>query len=55
MLGVFLSTADSYVIITNILKTKDSEEQQNYFKEKDRRGDDLPYLLQCKAGCEIST
>ena len=27
MLGVFLSTADSYVIITNILKTIDSEEQ----------------------------
>ena len=42
---VFLSTTESYMIITNILKTINLEKQYSYFNEKHIGGDDFPHLL----------
>ena len=46
--GIFINYGelyDSYMIITNILKTISLEEQQTHFKEKHIGGDDFPRLL----------
>ena len=47
--GIFINYGelyDSYMIITNILKTISLEEQQTHFKEKHIRGDDFPTFTQ---------
>ena len=46
--GIFINYGelyDSYMIITNILKTISLEEQQTHFKEKYIGGDYFPRLL----------
>ena len=40
-----LSTRECYMIITNILKSINLEEQLTYFNEKHIGGDDFPHLL----------
>lgn len=43
--GDFLSTAESYMIITKILKAIYSEEQWTYFNKKHIVGNDCSHLL----------
>ena len=43
--GLFLSTTECSVIITNILKTIHLEEQDLFQRELYIGGDDCPYLL----------
>ena len=50
IVGGILSTMDSYVITTNILKTLNSEEQQTYFNEKDIESDD--FYFRAKQGAK---
>ena len=45
LLGVFLSTTESYMMITNMLSTKNLQEQKTYFNEKYTGGNDFPHDL----------
>ena len=44
------------MMITNMLSTKNLQEQKTYFNEKHTEGNDFPHdLIQSKVDCEIKT
>ena len=53
VLGVFSSTTESCMIITNIPKTINLEGQWIYVNQKHIGGNNFPHLLKSKTGCEI--